>query len=128
MDPPSGGCDPLSRCARCGGEFEESGRNAGLPLSGGGVQERSAGALGQATRELVMHMHMEGKEPERARRAPDRWGVIVDSTAGAPSLASYALLLSAASGRPAVGCLIDQALAPLGSVAAASQGLSLHRS
>lgn len=28
----------------------------------------------------------------------------------------------------AVGCLIDQALAPNGSVAAASQGLSLHRS
>ncbi len=28
----------------------------------------------------------------------------------------------------AIGCLIDQALAPFRSVAAASQGLSLHRS
>ena len=77
-----------------------------------------------------MHMHMcpgHTKEPLRARGAPDRWGVVNNSIW--LSLSRYdALGVSAASGITAVGCLIDQALAPLVSVAAVSQGLSLHRS
>ncbi len=63
----------------------------------------------------------------RAQRAPIRWGVI-DNSIGLSLSRCDALRVSAASGTTAVGCLIDQALAPLGSVAAASQGLSLHRS
>ena len=55
-------------------------------------------------------------------------GIPCRDMVGVLSFVVHALRSERRQRSSAVGCLIDQALAPNGSVAAASQGLSLHRS
>ena len=89
-------------------------------LPGGGVRyERMLVPLGWTTRERRQHM-----SSIREIGAGGAGGINRSITVPLACTRSA----SAASGLTAFGCLIDQALAPSWSVAAASQGLSLRRS